>query len=224
MLFAGTVGGNDTLRADGAEVATQWAEFLIEHEYCELHLVHEKGGSDGKRGMTTTTLRALRVNLGSGDFPASGWTNVDHGTPHPHDVTADLTKPLPDGLAWIGQVYAGHVLEHLTPEQVVNLLVDLRGRMVPGGQLMAVGPDVVRARSLHGRGELDDGLLRLIVEGGDRWPGNRHLWECGPARLVDLMTDAGWRMARKVPVMSVSQLNWPIVAYDAWQCAVTAYA
>lgn len=166
----------------------------------------------------------MRVNLGSGDLPAPGWVNVDHGTPHPHDIDADLTGPLPPELAGIEYAYAGHVLEHLTPEQVIALLERLRERMVPGGQLMAVGPDVNRARAMHARGELDDEWLRLVVEGGDRWPGDRHQWECEPGRLVELLTKAGWIEAREVPLLSVSQIDWPIAAYLEWQCAVTAYA
>jgi predicted SAM-dependent methyltransferase len=174
--------------------------------------------------MTTPTVRAMRVNLGSGDYPAAGWTNVDHESPHPHDVTADLTCPLPAELVRIGQVYAGHVLEHLHPQRVVTLLAELRDRMAPGGQIMAVGPDVTRARAMHARGELDDEWLRLVVEGGDRWPGDRHLWECEPVRLAAMLNTAGWRMAREVPLLSVSQINWPVVNYAEWQCAVTAYA
>jgi hypothetical protein len=166
----------------------------------------------------------VRVNLGSGDCPAPGWTNVDHESPFPREVTADLTKPLPDELAGITEAYAGHVLEHLHPDDVVSLLAGLRPRMVPGGQLMVVGPDVVRARVMHAAGQLGDEDLRLIVEGGDRWPGDRHLWESEPDRLVELATAAGWVDAHEVPLLSVSQMDWPIVAYPEWQCAVTAYA
>lgn len=171
-----------------------------------------------------TGARPIKVNLGCGEHPAPGWVNVDHGSPHPHDITADLTAPLPPELGNIGMVYAGHVLEHLPETDVVTLLGRLRGRMVEGGQLMAVGPDVVRARTMHERGELDDEWLRLVVEGGHRWDGDAHQWECEPERLAELVGKAGWRHVREVPVLSISTINWPIVAYETWQCAVTAYA
>lgn len=169
-------------------------------------------------------MRPVRVNLGCGDHYAPDWVNVDHESPYKHDVTADLTKPLPDELTDIEDAYAGHVLEHLDPDNVVTLLSRLRARMVPGGQVMVVGPDVTRARAMHARGELDDEWLGLVVNGGHRWPGDEHRWECQPERLVAMLVEAGWTMAREVPLLSVSQINWPIVAYDAWQCAVTAYA
>lgn len=167
---------------------------------------------------------AMRVNLGSGDCYAPGWVNVDHGTPHGHDITADLTKTLPIELTGIAEAYAGHVLEHLHHDQVVTLLADLRWRMRQGGELMVVGPDVDRAQAMHDRGELDAEWLRLVIEGGDRWPGDRHLWKCRPGRLVEFLTMAGWSMAREVPILSVSPINWPIVSHAEWQCAVTAYA
>lgn len=166
----------------------------------------------------------IKVNLGSGDFPAAGWVNVDHESPHPHDVTADLTKPLPDELADVEYAYAGHVLEHLHPDDVISMLAGLRTRMAFGGQVMVVGPDVVRARVMHERGELDGEWLRLVVEGGDRWPGDRHLWPCAPVLVETFLRQAGWRDAREVPLLSVSQMDWPIVSYEPWQCAVTAYA
>lgn len=166
----------------------------------------------------------IRVNLGSGDYPAPGWVNVDHGTPHGHDVSADLTEELPPELADIEQVYAGHVFEHLTLADLAVLLAGLRERMVSGGELMVVGPDVDRSRQLHAAGILTDEDLRLIVEGGDRWPGDRHLWESAPGPLIAALAEAGWRDAREVPILSVSPINWPIVSHAEWQCAVTAYA
>lgn len=166
----------------------------------------------------------MRVNLGCGEHYVPGWVNVDHRSPHRHDLTADLTQPLPDTLDNISDVYAGHVLEHMDLADVTRLLADLHRRMLPGGRIMIVGPDVVRARAMHAAGQLDDSDLRLIVEGGGRWPGDRHRWECQPSLLIAMLEAAGWQHADQVPLLSVSDVDWPIVSWAPWQCAVTGYA
>jgi hypothetical protein len=42
MLFTGAAEDRGTPRADGDAAMAHWAEFLIEHEYCELRLAHER--------------------------------------------------------------------------------------------------------------------------------------------------------------------------------------
>jgi len=91
----------------------------------------------------------VKLNLGCADRYAEGWHNVDHeACPHRRDETVDLTGPLPWPDHSITHVYAGHVLEHLTRDQCLKLLTDLRDRMVPGGQIMVVGPDIELAQRM----------------------------------------------------------------------------
>ena len=68
----------------------------------------------------------LKLNLGSGQKPVSGYINVDqHGAP---DVTWDLESfpwPWPDGS--VSEVLLHHVLEHLgaTPDMFVRIMQEL---------------------------------------------------------------------------------------------------
>lgn len=167
------------------------------------------------------------VNLGCGEYYAEGgWLNVDHaGSPNRADLRLDLrTDPLPWEPGTVGRAYLGHVLEHLTQDHCVDLLTRLRKLAQPGGEVMVVGPDVVRAEKMRRAGTLSDEWYRLIHEGGNRWPGDRHLWGCEPTTLQWMLTDAGWGQVREYPIWLVPDV-WPVVDRNVeWQCAVGATA
>jgi predicted SAM-dependent methyltransferase len=86
---------------------------------------------------------ALRLNLGSGDVPLPGFTNVDalEGAPGV-DVIADLSEPLPFADGEADLIYAAHVLEHFSTDVVPRLLADWRRVLRPGGLLLVAVPDL----------------------------------------------------------------------------------
>lgn len=164
----------------------------------------------------------MMVNLGSGDWYQHGWHNVDHAlSPHRRDETVDLAGELPWPPGSITDVYAGHVLEHLTREQCAKLLAELRPLMVPGGRIMVVGPDLDKARAL---GIGPSHTLDELRFGSNRWPGDLHQWECTTARVMDLLSAAGWSDVTDVGINQVDPL-WPVVDREPqWQLAVSAVA
>jgi len=163
---------------------------------------------------------AVRLNLGCADRYVEGWHNVDHEScPHRRDETVDLTGPLPWPDHSITHAYAGHVLEHLTRDQCLKLLTDLRDRMVPGGQIMVVGPDIELAQRL-GAGPWH--TMDELRHGGKRWPGDEHQWECTAALVEQLLWDAGWLWVTDVGIVNVDP-SWPVVdRVPLWQLAVSA--
>lgn len=163
----------------------------------------------------------MRLNLGCGDHYVEGWHNVDlQSCPHRVDDYVDLREPL--SFTGLTHVYAGHVLEHLTRLDVVQLLCRLAPCMASGGQLMLVGPDVVRGEEMCARGDISADLLNVMRFGEKRWPGDDHLWECEPGRLTELLDwTENWTDIREVPIAQVG-LEWPVVSRVPWQCAVSA--
>ena len=166
----------------------------------------------------------MRLNLGCGDRYASGWHNVDHaGSPHHKDETVDLTGPLPWWPHMVELAYAGHVLEHLPMGGVLDLLERLWLCMRPGGILMVVGPDLVRAQAMAEAGTLDVTMDSLRY-GASRWPGDEHRWECAPELIVSALKASGWRQVVEVPFPSLDPL-WPVADRGPqWQCAVQGEA
>lgn len=97
----------------------------------------------------TQNLRAsgLRVNIGCGHFLMPGWTNLDANP----EIDAELhatVPPLPFGDGTCAELYAGHVLEHLRPEDGAELLRECYRVLEPGGTLGVTVPDT---RAIMGR-------------------------------------------------------------------------
>lgn len=162
----------------------------------------------------------MRLNLGSGRYPAPGWVNIDAWDAVAPDVLADVTTglPLPDGCA--KAVYAGHLLEHIAPDLVPVALLEMRRVLAPGGVLAVVGPDVDRIDPLIHPGLHRDAGIGPARQGDN--PHGPHLWECTEKRLLDYVR-AVFPAARALPIAELD-LSWPAVSRVWWQCAVEAIA
>lgn len=90
------------------------------------------------------------LNLGCGPIRFDSWVNADLYSgikpwkkyPHRPDWMIDLRYPLNcDSNFWDG-IFAEHVLEHLYPDQVKNLLTELHRTMKPGAWIRITVPDL----------------------------------------------------------------------------------
>lgn len=158
----------------------------------------------------------MRLNLGSGDLRAPvPWVNVDAWPGTRPDVVADLRRlPWPDGC--VSQIYCGHVLEHLAEAAVVGALVEMRRVLRPRGRVCVVGPDYDRAFA----GDADPVLIGAIRDGGDRWPGDRHLWLSTETAALALVREV-FPAAVAVPIAEVAAC-WPVAFRVWWQFAIEA--
>lgn len=181
------------------------------------------------------------LNIGCGPFMApSPWINVDvieneHIKP---DVLHDPTKPLPfpDGCA--ARVYLGHMLEHMPWPAVGPFLKDVQRVMAVGGQILVVGPDVLKTIQLWHEGAEPWEQVREAIEddqeyqwtnvneqaGWGTWDAARHWWNCYERRLVDLLTETGFRgVTPKAVVEEAAWKPWPLTSFAPHQCAVLAH-
>jgi hypothetical protein len=162
----------------------------------------------------------MKLNLGCGDRYAEGWWNIDSADcPHRMDETIDLRSRLP----WVEveYMYAGHVLEHLRVGECLDVLPRLLRCMMPGGELMVVGPDVLIAMGMAVAGTLDVTLDELKY-GAKRWPGDEHRWECGATDVMGLLRVTGWSEITEVGISNVPAM-WPVADRGPrWQCAISA--
>lgn len=160
----------------------------------------------------------LQINVGCGEFRADGWVNVDmtneDGGPQPDIVASALDLPFADGT--VDRLYAGHVLEHLTPEDVVLALKEFQRVIGTDGKAMIVLPDLDVAEAKY-----DADLIDAIRYGGDRWAGDKHLWESRPSNFAPMLVEAGLPDATLVSIASLVGTDWPVTAYVDWQYAFT---
>ncbi len=104
------------------------------------------------------------LNVGCGDYRLDGWVNLDADPATPADVHADATvylRDCPD--ATFDEVYAGHFLEHLTPEDARRFLAECYRVLAPGGICTIVVPDTYEVLRRYVARSTDAVFI------GDRW-------------------------------------------------------
>lgn len=172
----------------------------------------------------------MMINVGCGSFRAPmPWVNIDHtdlGDIRP-DILADA-RELPPEIHGVTAAYLGHFLEHIPEDEVVHVLQCIRERMIPEARILVVGPDVKKARAMYEAGKLDATTLQHAGKSPPdwkpEWPGDVHHWDCDEKKVFYFLMEAGFSTAA---IIDISQPNrfmnaFPVVARDAWQCAVVA--
>ena len=143
----------------------------------------------------------IRLNLGSGPLPIEGWTSVDifgMGA----DVTWDLRRGVPFRDESVDAVFLEHVLEHFRIEDVLDVLVECRRVLVPGGIVRIGVPDFGRyMESYAGAPDFIESVrpgrptrLLAVAEVALRH-GHRSVWD--GATLEAVLTEAGFVDARR---------------------------
>jgi predicted SAM-dependent methyltransferase len=167
-----------------------------------------------------------RLNIGCGDFPLLYYTNIDEDP----SVRADLhigVPPLPYEDESIEEIYAGHFLEHLEPEQADFFLAECFRCLVPGGLLGLVVPDmyeVMRRYTLGLRDQVEhppgvwhkvwdlDDVCRLFVY--NTVSNSRHRWCYDLRTLKRILEQHGFRVVREI-----DRYHDPRIPVGAWyQC------
>lgn len=164
----------------------------------------------------------MKVNVGCGEFPADGWLNID--CTHPSaDVRFDVTTGLPPVGGPIDRLYAGHVLEHLSLDDLPAILAAWRCSpdVTPNTILAVVGPDCDAGDRLLAQGLLLPDTHRDILTGGDRWPGDQHLWRSTEGDTARVLRAAGWSPTPATD-WQLRDDGWPVVALVGWQFALLA--
>lgn len=88
------------------------------------------------------TTKELRLHLGCGTNVLTDWVNLDIDA-RPGVTQHDLTKPLPFGNGVADLVYSEHFIEHITFEQGLMLMRDVRRVLKPGGIFRLSTPDML---------------------------------------------------------------------------------
>lgn len=189
------------------------------------------------------------LNIGCGPFRApEPWINIDvvhvPGVIEPdflvigagaaclHDlfsVTSEYVRTMDENS--VDRIYLGHMLEHMSwPNDVERYVSQIcQGLLVPGGQLMVVGPDVYRGLASVREGRRPVDFMETLLEDDQHfqdadheWEEARHHWNCYEARLVRLLKAAGYVDVTAHRISQTDLADWPVVSLVDWQCAVSA--
>lgn len=110
--------------------------------------------------------RGLKLHVGCGGHPVSGWVNLDL---HPAPLCWNVQWGLPFADGAMTHVFVSHLLEHLFfPSEVMPFLAEVRRVLAPGGRLRLVVPDVAQLIDAYRSGDRD-----FFARRAAHWPGAR---------------------------------------------------
>lgn len=171
----------------------------------------------------------MRVNVGAGRYALPGYYNVDEIDYPGIDLVAHF-PPLPFDDDSIEEVWACHMLEHLSRPAAAAFLEDVYRVLIPGGMLGVVVPDtrvIVRhyldsqhsAMPWEGRyidvADLDDVCTMFLYSTGQDSP---HLWSYDVQTLSRVIQEAGFLLTGEI-----DRHNDPRLGSGAWyQCGWNA--
>ncbi|MFK7767052.1 MAG: methyltransferase domain-containing protein [Mariniblastus sp.] len=101
-----------------------------------------------KRKIRTTDGQRY-LNIGCGRRYHSEWVNLDLESNDPEVIRHDITSGVPFDESQFDAVYHSHVLEHLRPQQGIELITECFRVLKPGGVLRIVVPDLERIANLY---------------------------------------------------------------------------
>ena len=67
----------------------------------------------------------MKLNLGSGKNPKGDWINIDNDPNAKYDILRDITKGLPFADNSMDEVYASHIMEHLTKDEFCFVMQEI---------------------------------------------------------------------------------------------------
>lgn len=158
-----------------------------------------------------TVATAVRLNCGCGEWPITGFTNIDaEASPHV-DLVASV-PPIPYADNSVDEVWACHFLEHLDRPTAARFLRECYRVLRPGGLVGIVVPDTraIAAAYLEGRLAVEEpnsgGRLRMMRDLDDvcamflfsTVQPSHHQWAYDQTTLARALEQAGFPMLREI--------------------------
>ena len=133
----------------------------------------------------------VRLNLGAGHVSRPEYLNVDTRALDGIDLVADV-RSLPFEGDSVAEIYSSHVLEHFPVEELGKVLLPYWVSLLrPGGEFVAVVPDMETMITEYVAGRMEFEELREVIYGSQEYDGNFHFNGFSQASIRTLFEDAG---------------------------------
>jgi len=163
----------------------------------------------------------MRVNLGSGLAYLDGWTNVDSDPGTWPDVQSNAFDFIERRGGEITELYMGHFLEHIMPDDARTLLALIARRLPPDAEVSAVVPDMQAIFGAYLAGEIGNNELNAAYV-YSYVQASKHLWCYDASSLRDLFEKAGFEEVRRIDPLTWPPVYWKTGQESRWQCGVRA--
>lgn len=207
--------GSRTFADMEASGAADYAAIVARND---KHLADKWGPDFWRRQAAMSRAKGVRLNLGSGPFPLPGFINVDQFEHVKPDLVCDVLA-LPFAPGTVGEIYAGHILEHFRFDDGMRALRYWHGLLCPGGVISVCVPDFDHLARKYLSDPSPERLMDLndlyIYSGIQPSP---HQYAYSAALLRKVMEDAGFVDLTAMPV------NHPYFPHAVdWQAGYTGY-
>ena len=131
----------------------------------------------------------IRVNLGCGELPVSGYFNVDARTLPGVDIVANMLK-LPFAKGSLGEIMSAHLVEHFRERQVRDQVLPYwKSLLKPDGMIRIICPDWADMLTRLREGRMSYQDFRLVTFGGQDYVGDDHFNMYTTESMIQLLQE-----------------------------------
>ena len=162
----------------------------------------------------------LRVHLGCAGVRLDGWLNVESDPRVGADVYADPFDFVAEHGPEIGELYMGHLLEALSPDDATALLRLTNSRAAPGTAVAAAATDVRAACAAFAAGEI--GIEQFNRSFAHRaFVGRQQRWSFDAASLLELFRQSGLEKVTTADLATLPDAGELPPEERRWRCAAS---
>lgn len=134
-----------------------------------------------------------RLNLGCGPYSREGFINIDK---NPRQTNADLIRDVRKGLPYddssVDEIWASHFFEHLTCEELLDVMEECY-RVMRAGTLLTIIVPLMEFATIDHKLFLSEGSFDILARDGDHYFNRAFKWEIAsknvaPERGYDILT------------------------------------
>jgi len=141
----------------------------------------------------------MKLHLGCGNKKIHGFTNVDIRALPGVDIVHDITNlPMFEDNS-VDEIRASHVIEHISPNRVVDTLQEWYRILKPDGLLRIYCPDAGKLAQDYIDGKINCEKLSYQLFGAQDYDENFHVLAIDRKRLDKMITDAGFEIIGRDP-------------------------
>lgn len=212
----------ETIRLEREEVYSQYNRLfdILNQSSGSSTLAHDLPipGNDTSPQADMKIGDGLKLNVGCGRVKKVGYLNVDIDPLMKPDLILNINSGLPFKEERFQIIEAYHIIEHIFPWSVLDLLKEFFRVLKPQGRLVIECPNIEAActwlvGNMQYGSDSQMGMWALYGDPNSQNPFHMHKWGYTPLTLHDILKQAGFtHIVREIPQTHVARRDMRVVA------------